>query len=141
MGAGSGIQTPVRFLSRGRISVGEGSLVNRDCVLDNRNGIHIGDHVSIAQGVRVFTLGHDVDDRYFASKGAPVRVDDRCVVFTGALLMPGCHLGEGSVVLPGAVVMGEVPPWTVVGGVPAKRIRTRSKDQAYSLDSPYHLQV
>jgi acetyltransferase-like isoleucine patch superfamily enzyme/GT2 family glycosyltransferase len=141
VGPASAIHTPVRFLSRGRISIGARSLVNRDCVLDNRLAIEIGNDVSIAQGVRIFTLGHDVDDRYFASRGAPVVIGDRAVVFAGAMLMPGCQVGEGAVVLPGAVVAGSVSPWTVVGGVPASVIRMRSSDQRYVLDMPFHLQV
>ena len=141
IGAGSAIHTPTRFLSRGRVRIGDHSLINRDCVIDNRLPVRIGDHVSIAQGVRIFTLGHDVDDPYFAGRGAAVAIEDRAVVFAGAMLMPGSHLGIGAVVLPGAVVTGAVEDWAVVGGVPAGFIRWRSKDQRYRFEEPYHLQV
>jgi glycosyltransferase involved in cell wall biosynthesis len=141
VGPNSAIHTPVRFLSRGRMHVGARSLINRDCVLDNRLAIEIGNDVSIAEGVKIFTLGHDVDDRYFAGRGAPVVIADRAVVFAGAMLMPGCQVGEGGVVLPGAVVVRPVEPWTVVGGVPAAAVRQRSSDQRYVLPDPFHLQV
>lgn len=141
LGTDSAIHTPMRLLSRGRLEIGQRSLINRDCVIDNRMSIRIGDDVSIAQGVRIFTLGHDVDDAFFASRGAAIEVGDRVVVFAGAMLMPGCRLGRGAVVLPGAVVTGEVEPWSVVGGVPARTLRKRSEDQRYVLDRPYHFQV
>jgi len=141
IGSSSAIHTPTRFLSRGRVKIGTHTLINRDCVIDNRLPVHIGDDVSIAQGVRIFTLGHDVDDPYLAGRGAAVEIGDRAVVFAGAMLMPGAHVGHGAVVLPGAVVIGDVADWAVVGGVPATFVRWRSKDQRYRLDEPYHLQV
>ena len=141
IGDGSAIHSPVRFLSRGRLTIGARTLVNRDCVIDNRLSVIIGDDVSIAQGVRIFTLGHDVDDPYFASVGQSVEVQDRAVVFAGAMLMPGTCIGTGAVVLAGAVTTGTVEPWTVVGGVPARHVRARSRDQRYTLEQPYHFQV
>jgi acetyltransferase-like isoleucine patch superfamily enzyme len=141
IGDNSAIHSPVRFLSRGRVTIGARTLVNRDCVIDNRLSVTIGDDVSIAQGVRIFTLGHDVDDPYFASVGQSVDIQDRAVVFAGAMLMPGTRIGMGAVVLAGAVATGTVEPWTVVGGVPARRIRERSRDQRYRLEAPYHFQV
>jgi len=140
-GRGSAVHSPVRFLSRGRMAIGSRTLINRDCVIDNRLPIRIGDDVSIAQGVRIFTLGHDVDDPYFSGTGDSVEIQNRAVVFAGAMLMPGVCIGAGAVVLAGAVVAADVEPWTVVAGVPAKPVRTRSRDQRYTLDRPYHFQV
>jgi acetyltransferase-like isoleucine patch superfamily enzyme len=137
----SAIHTPVRFLSRGRVTIGSRTLINRDAVIDNRIAIWIGDDVSIAQGVRMFTLGHDIDDPYFAGLGAEIRIEDRAVIFAGAMLMPGAHIGVGAVVLPGAVVTGRVEDWAVFGGVPAAFVRWRSRDQRYRLEEPYHFQV
>ncbi len=141
VGAGSAVHTPTRFLSRGRVRIGARTLINRDCLIDNRLPVRIGDDVSIAQGVRIFTLGHDVDDPYFAGRGAAVEVGDRAVVFAGAMLMPGSRIGVGAVVLPGAVVTGPVEDWAVVGGIPATFVRWRSQDQRYRFEAPYHLQV
>lgn len=141
VGERSAIHSPVRFLSRGRVTVGSGTVINRDCVIDNRMHVRIGNDVSIGQGTRIFTLGHDLDDPHFASIGGAVELDDRAVTFAGAMLMPGARLHEGSVALAGAVVTGEVDAWTVVAGVPARFVRTRSKEQRYALPEPYHFQV
>ncbi len=114
------VQGGVRFFHVGRLSIGEGSVINRGVYLDNRGGITIGAHVSIAHDARLYTMGHDVHDPLaFATKAAPVRIDDYAVLFAGAMLMPGVHVGEGAVVMAGAVVTRDVPPYRIVGGNPA----------------------
>ena len=49
------------------------------------------------------------------------------------MIMPGVTIGEGAVILPGAVVTQSVPPFSLVGGVPGKVIGTRQKDLTYDL--------
>ena len=105
--------------------VGDGSLVNRGVYLDNRAGLTIGRHVSIAHDCRIYTLGHDVHDPSFVTKGAPVRIDDHAVMFAGAMLMPGVHLGAGAVVMAGSVVVKDVPAGRIVGGNPARDLGPR----------------
>ena len=128
------LQGGVRFFHVGRLHIGQGSLVNRGVYLDNRAGITIGRQVSIAHDARLYTLGHDVHDAGFAAKGKPVRIDDHAVVFAGAMIMPGVHLGEGAVVMAGAVVTKSVAPWRIVGGNPAQDIGERGcKTPSYRL--------
>ena len=115
--------------------IGEGTLVNRGVYLDNRAGITIGKQVSIAHDARIYTMGHDVHDEGFAAKGQPVQIDDYAVVFAGAMIMPGVHLGEGAVVMAGAVVTKSVPAWRIVGGNPAQDVGERGcKTPSYRLD-------
>jgi len=52
-----------------------------------------------------------------------------------AIILPGVTIGEGAVVAAGAVVVADVPPWTLVGGVPAKFIRDRPLVNRYHLDA------
>ncbi|MBL0727946.1 acyltransferase, partial [Piscinibacter sp. HJYY11] len=110
--------------------VGEGSLINRGVYLDNRGGIEIGRHVSIAHDAKLYTMGHDPT---FATKSAPIRLDDHAVVFAGAMLMPGVHVGQGAVVMAGAVVTKDVPPGRMVGGNPAVDLGERGCVPAYTL--------
>lgn len=131
------LQGGVRFFHVGRLSVGEGSLINRGVYLDNRMGIRIGRQVSIAHDAKIYTLGHDPHDETFAAKGAEVRIDDYAVVFAGAMIMPGVHLGEGSVVMAGAVVTKDVPPGRMVGGNPAVDIGERRCKPTYRLKRRY----
>ncbi|MBC7956835.1 MAG: acyltransferase [Cytophagales bacterium] len=133
------LQGGLRFFHVGRLSVGEGSLINRGVYLDNRAGITIGRQVSIAHDVRIYTMGHDVHDETFATKAAPVRIDDHAVVFAGAMIMPGVHLGAGSVVMAGSVVTKDVPAGRMVGGNPAQDIGERGCTPAYRLNRRFWL--
>jgi acetyltransferase-like isoleucine patch superfamily enzyme len=129
------LQGGVRFFHVGRLVIGEGTLVNRGVYLDNRAGIVIGKQVSIAHDARIYTMGHDVHDEGFAAKGRPVQIDDYAVVFAGAMIMPGVHVGEGAVVMAGAVVTKSVPAWRIVGGNPAHDVGERGcKTPSYRLD-------
>lgn len=128
------VQGGVRFFHVGRLKIGAGTLVNRGVYLDNRAGIEIGANVSIAHDVRIYTLGHDVHDASFATKGAPVVIDDHAVVFAGAMLMPGVRIGAGAVVMAGAVVTKSVPPRRIVGGNPAEDCGERGVEPTYRLD-------
>jgi acetyltransferase-like isoleucine patch superfamily enzyme len=133
------LQGGIRFFHVGRLRVGEGTLVNRGVYLDNRGGITIGKQVSIAHDARIYTMGHDVHDASFATKAAAVQIDDHAVVFAGAMIMPGVHLGEGSVVMAGSVVTKSVPAFRMVGGNPAQDIGERGCKPAYRLDRRFWL--
>ena len=64
------------------------------------------------------------DTRSFVPAGDTV-IGDGCWIGSRAMIMQGVTLGEGAVVATGAVVTKDVPPYTIVGGVPAKIIKTR----------------
>jgi acetyltransferase-like isoleucine patch superfamily enzyme len=133
------LQGGVRFFHVGRLHVGPGTLINRGVYIDNRAGLSIGANVSIAHDVRIYTLGHDIHDPGFAPKGKPVRIDDYSVLFAGAMVMPGGRLGTGSVVMAGAVVTKDVPPYRIVGGNPALDLGERGCRPGYRLDRRYWL--
>ena len=105
--------------------MGENSVVNFGCYLDNRRGITIGDNVGLAHNVKVYTLGHNIDSPDFETKGKPVVIEDGAFVFSNALIMPGVTLHKNCVVLPGSVVTKDVDENAVVGGNPAKFLRMR----------------
>ncbi len=131
------LQGGVRFFHVGRLTVGEGSIVNRGVYLDNRGGLAIGAQVSIAHDCRLYSLGHDIHDGQFTDKPQPVRIDDYCVLFAGAMVMPGVHLGAGAVVMAGAVVTKDVAPGRIVGGNPARDLGERRGVPAYRLSRRY----
>lgn len=133
------IQGGVRFFHVGRLAVGEGSLVNRGVYLDNRGGITIGAQVSIAHDAKIYTMGHDIHDPGFATRAKQVVIDDYAVVFAGAMIMPGVHLGRGAVVMAGSVVTKSVPALRIVGGNPAQDIGDRSDVLHYQLDRRFWL--
>jgi acetyltransferase-like isoleucine patch superfamily enzyme len=116
-----------------KIVIGSHSVINFGVLLDGRRGLHIGNNVSISEGTVLLTLGHDIDDAFFAERGAPITICDFVFVGSYARILPGVTVGEGAVVAVGAVVTQDVAPYTVVGGVPARHIRDRSRDLRYQL--------
>ncbi len=140
IGLGSALLMGQYFYIRGRpgrgkasITIGKHTVINRQCCLDGRGGLRIGDNVSISPGVWLLTDAHDLQDPGFTEKLAPVEIEDYAWLGSRAMVMPGVTIGRGAVVAAGAVVTKEVPPYTVVGGVPARPIGARSRDLRYQL--------
>ena len=126
------IQGGIRVFGPGRLTVGPGSMINRGVLLDNRKKITIGRNVNIAHDCRIYTLGHDVNNPAFAPKGGQVFLDDYCVLFAACMIMPNVRVGRGAVILPGAVVTRDVPPFEIHGGNPAVKIGDRDVEPLYS---------
>ena len=119
------------FATGWSLSIGANSAINRRCYLDARQGIRIGNNVNVSPEVYILTYQHDPQSPTFASFGAPVVIDDHAWIGVRAILLPGAHIGEGAVVAAGAVVTGEVPPYSIVAGVPATVRKERTRDLTY----------
>ena len=131
IGKGSSIHRGCKFFHVGKLRIGENSVVNFGCYLDNRRGITIGNNVGIAHNTKIYTLGHNIDSPEFETKGAPVVIEDDAFVFSNVLVMPGVTIHRGAIVLAGSVVTKDVEAWTIVGGNPAKVIKERQRKIAY----------
>lgn len=129
----SSLHWRTRFFCPERLSIGQFCTLGNDGFYDARNGITIGDCVSIAGDVRIFTRQHDIDSPDFAECGGPVVIEDYVYIGTRVTILPGVRIGRGAVVASGAVVAKDVEPYMLVGGVPAKVIRERSHDLRYKL--------
>ena len=134
---GSTIHRYCRFFHLGGLTIGQNSTINFGCYLDNRRGISIGDNVGIAHNTKIYTLGHDINDSHFNTRGAKVQIEDNVFIFSNSLIMPGVTIGEGAVVLSGSVVTKDVEPWSIVGGNPATKIKNRNKNIAYNQSYKY----
>jgi acetyltransferase-like isoleucine patch superfamily enzyme len=125
---------------RGGLVIGEHSRVNRDCTLDVRGGVRIGDNVSISPEVMILTAAHGVEDPEFRVETRPVVLEDHVYVGSRAIVMPGVTLGRGSVVAAGAIVTRDVPPLAIAAGIPARVVGQRSDTATnYVLDAPFPL--
>lgn len=129
----SSIHWRARFFDPQGLSIGETSTIGNDAFFDARDKIVIGSCVNIAAEVRIYTREHDIDDPFFAETGGPVVIEDYAYIGTRVTILPGVKIGKGAVVASGAVVTKDVPPYMLVGGVPAKVIRERSHDLRYKL--------
>ena len=134
IGRGTSIHWRTRFFSPWKLKIGRNSIIGNDAMLDARNGITIGDNVSLSMGVWIWTMEHDPQDPYYGAKGGPVVIEDYAWISCRAVILPGVTIGRGAVVAAGAVVTKDVSPYTIVGGVPAKVIGERTRDLRYTLN-------
>ena len=110
------------------VYIGKDTLVNSDISFGcPKDKINIGEHVQIGPRVLFETVNHEV--QYSQGKRRkthtkPIFVEDGVWIGAGAIILPGVTIGEGSVVAAGAVVTKDVPRLIVVGGVPARKIKT-----------------
>lgn len=117
------------LFSRGsNIELGDGVLVNRYAMLDDRASLIVGDHTMLAAGITIETHTHPFDDftkpiAYGGRSGRPVVIGPNCVIGYNAVVMAGVTIGERCIVAANSVVTKDVPDFTVVGGVPAKPIK------------------
>ncbi len=140
IGPGTSIQMRLFLLWPQGVTIGDHSVINHACTLDGRGGLRIGNNVSISPEVAVLTLEHDPHDPAFSLREGPVQVDDHVWIGTRAMVLPGVHLHENCVVAAGALVTKDVPPYAIVGGVPARIITTRQCEPSYELTfrRPWH---
>lgn len=134
IGKNSTIHVGARFFEPRGITIGQGTIIGDRATLDGRASLIIGDHVDIASEVMIFNSQHDIHHPEFVPVEKPVEVEDYVFIGPRAIILPGVKIGKGAIVAAGAVVTKDVPPLTVVGGVPAKEIaRRRVEKLAYRL--------
>ena len=107
------------------IQVGKRVFINMGCKFQDQGGIVIGDDTLIGHNVVLATLNHEMspEDRGTMIP-APIHIGSRVWIGANATVLPGVTVGDGAVIAAGAVVTKDVPRNTVVGGSPARVIRT-----------------
>jgi maltose O-acetyltransferase len=129
-----------REIRRIGVRIGRNTRIDRNCTLDARSPLEIGENVAISSDVMILAGTHDVNDPKFApSEVGPwaVTIEDYVWIGTRAMILPGLTVGRGAVVAAGSVVTKDVPPLTVVAGSPAKPIGMRDESATvYELDYP-----
>lgn len=124
-----------------KVNIEKGAVFASDTCLGERSGIGafsiisnttiIGDNVMMARECIINPSNHKIDDISIPMNlqgfepVRPVVIEDDVWIGSRAIILSGVHIGRGSVVAAGAVVTHNVPPFSIVGGVPAKVIRSR----------------
>lgn len=111
----------------GDFVVGKGSSIGINNMFDSRMGLYIGKNVCFSDRVTIWTLQHDYNDMNFSTKGGSVKIGDFVWVGCNVVILPGVSIGEGAVLASGCVVTKDVDSYTVVGGIPAKKIAERKR--------------
>lgn len=118
----------VLFNLGSNIEIGEGALLNRYVMLDDRASISIGSFTMVAAGVTIETHTHPFDDftqpiAISGRQSRSVRIGPNTVLGYNTVVMAGIQIGERCIVGANSVVTKDVPDFTIVGGVPAKYIK------------------
>lgn len=121
-----------RGLPHAGITIGTDGLIGEMNVIRGQGGVTIGDRVYTSPLVQIIAVNHVFDDpdAPFIHQGITAQgivIEDDVWIGSGAVITDGVRVGKGAVVAAGAVVTKDVPPHTVVGGVPAHVIRTITK--------------
>ena len=107
------------------IKIGKRVFINAGCQFQDQGGIEIGDDVLIGPQTIIATLNHDPNpEKRGGMIPKPVKIGDKVWLGARVTICPGVTIGDGAIVAAGAVVTKDVPPRTVVAGVPAKIIKT-----------------
>ncbi|HKI18860.1 MAG TPA: acyltransferase, partial [Isosphaeraceae bacterium] len=120
-----------RFSDRPTLTIGDHSGIGHGCGFTVAKRITIGRHCRIGGGVLMFDAsGHPSDPSGRLAKlppspdeVRPITLEDNVWIGGRCTIFPGVTIGEGSVVSAGSVVTADVPPYTLVAGNPARRVR------------------
>jgi len=106
--------------------IGRNVFVNQNCTFYDLGGLDIADDVMIGPNVSLITSGHPIapSKRRAFVTAKPIVIERNVWVAAGATIIGGVTVGENSVVAAGSVVTRDVPPNTLVGGNPARVIRS-----------------
>lgn len=107
-----------------RVKFGKGVFINHSAILSASGGIEFEDGSMAAPGLRIATINHDMNQRHRIYTYGKVVVRKNAWIGMNVTICPGVTIGRYAVVAAGAVVTKDVPDYAVVGGVPAKVIRT-----------------
>ena len=118
-----------RNIPHAGIKIGKNSLIGEYSVIRGQGGVTIGDRVYTSPFTQIIAVNHVFADpqRPFTEQGITAEgiiIEDDVWLGAGAIITDGVRVGKGAVVAAGAVVTKDVPPHTVVGGVPARILKT-----------------
>jgi acetyltransferase-like isoleucine patch superfamily enzyme len=119
------------------IAIHSNTIIGNKATLDGRAGITIGHQVNLSSEVAIWTVQHDPQAADFGVKSGRVMVHDYAWLSFRSVILPGVTIGEGAVVAACAVVTKDVEPYTIVAGIPAKKIGERNRDLNYTLAEGY----
>jgi putative colanic acid biosynthesis acetyltransferase WcaF len=140
IGPTSNVMMHVRVLSPAGIEIGDHTIIGEYCQLDGRAdrvgegpGLKIGDNVNIGGYSFFIAGGHDPESPDFEGIIKKTVVEDRAWITMNCTVLAGVTIGEGAVVAPMSLVNRDVAPYTMIGGVPAKYLKDRTRDLTYEL--------
>lgn len=119
----------IRELGEG-LEIGNNVGIAQNCFIQVRGKVKIGSNIMFAPNVSIFSENHNTAsvEKLMIEQGTirkGVIIEDDVWIGTRAVILDGVTIGRGSIVAAGSIVNRDVPPFSVVGGVPAKVIKSR----------------
>lgn len=117
-----------------RLKIGAGTIIGDNALLAAQRGLTIGENVNLSSNVSIYSGEHDHRDPYFRStpdKTRPITIGNRVWIGSNVIILTGVTIGDGAVCCAGCVVTKDVEPYTVVAGIPAKKVNERPHDLRY----------
>ena len=114
------------------ITIGKDVFINSGCHFQDQGGIEIGDGALNGHNVVLATINHDLNPKENRKNHyAAIKIGAHVWIGSNATILPGVTIGDYAVVAAGAVVTRDVPAMTVVGGVPARVLKTIQEEECY----------
>jgi acetyltransferase-like isoleucine patch superfamily enzyme len=128
----SNISYNVSIIATHNLFVGQKSRINRDCTIDARGKVYIGENTMIGFRSTILTSSHNYEDINIpiidqGNSLDPVHIGDNVWIGCNCIILPGIKIGNGAIIAAGACVTKNVEQNFIVGGVPAKIIKDRNK--------------
>jgi acetyltransferase-like isoleucine patch superfamily enzyme len=129
IGKNTRLVSSARFFMTGKLEIGEETWVGHEVLVVGGDAeIKIGSHCDIAPRVLIASGTHQIDPVGLRVAGEgfslPIKIGNGCWIGAGAVILGGTVLGENTIVAAGSVVKGSFPDRCIIGGVPAKIIKT-----------------
>lgn len=111
------------------ITIGDDVRIHPMTYIDASGGLEVGSHIGISPGAQIYTQNHGIkkNEPYYTQPYIlkKVVIEDDCWIGAGSIITAGVTIKKGTIVGAGAVVTKDTEPYSIVGGVPAKKIGER----------------
>lgn len=114
-----------------KITIGNGTIIGDDCLLDGRGGLEIGENVNFSSRACIYTMQHDYQAHDFAGIRGKVTIGNRAWISCNTTVLPGVDISQNCVVAAGAVVSKNLDKSGLYGGIPAKFLKERTDNLDY----------
>lgn len=123
-----------QFNCKGHFYMGTGSVINQYCHLDNRGGIIIGNHVSIAPKCKLITADHDLFDPQCKGRNGSIQIEDYCFIGYGAMILFPSIMKIGSALGAASLLKGDTEEYYLYVGIPSIKKKVRPSPLNYTMN-------